>query len=193
MLVAVVAALTVLSWDSIEAGRIVRRPDRIDEARLLGSISSELRTGASLRMAIVAATGEGDEGSLQAVHRLALAGAPLGDIARRLADLPLTGGSIGVAIRLAEATGGRASALFERLAERAVDQKALYREARTLTVQARSSAAVVVALPVLSLLLGGGSRIAQLMAAGSGGMVVAVAGLAMQLIGSMAVWWMARA
>ena len=50
-----------------------------------------------------------------------------------------------------------------------------------------------IALPVLSLLLGGGSRIAELIATGDGGVVVAVAGLAMQLAGSVAVWWMARA
>lgn len=193
MLVAVAAALAVLSWDSIGAVRMVRRPGRIDEARLLCSISSELRTGASLRMAIVAATGEDDNRTLQGVHRLALVGAPLGDVAQQLADLPLTGRGIGVAIGLAETTGGKAAALFERLAERAVDQAALYRESRTMTVQARSSAAVVIALPVLSLLLGGGSRIAELISTGGGGVVVAVAGLAMQVIGSVAVWWMARA
>jgi tight adherence protein B len=188
MFVAALSSILVLMWGSIPIRRCKNRVERLDEARFLGAIAAELRTGASLRTSLAAAAGESPQPALQAVHRLTLSGAPLATIAELLSGLPISGRSLRVALRVAAVTGGRAAGVFERLGERAIDEAALARERRTLTVQARSSAAVVVALPVLSLMLGGAARIGELITAGGGGAIVAATGLAMQIAGAAAVW-----
>ncbi len=192
MLLVVATALVILFWDSVPVSGWWRRTESVDEARFFGSIAAELRAGASLRMALAAASAGSSDDRLRRAHRLALAGAPLGGISETLSALPRNGRRARLALRVAAVTGGRSAAVFERLAERAVDDAALAREQRTLTAQARMSAAVVGALPVLSLLVGGGSRIGRVVATGSGGLLLVVAALAMQVAGGVAVWWMAR-
>jgi Flp pilus assembly protein TadB len=192
VLLASLASLAVLLWNPRQIQRWLQRSENVDEARFLGSVASELRSGASLRVALAGAAGESDHGVLRGVHRLALSGAPLESIADALASLPINGGRLRTALRVAAVAGGSSVAVFDRLTERAVDEAALARERRTLTAQARFSAGVVVALPSASLVLGGGARIGDLVASGPGGLTIAVAGLALQVCGAAAVWWMAR-
>ena len=192
MFLAASASLGVLMWGSLPLRRGLIREERLDEARFLGAIAAELRTGASLRTSLAAAAGESTQPPLQAVRRLTLSGAPLAIVAELLSGLPTSGRRLRTALRVAAVTGGRSAAVFERLAERAVDEAALARERRTLTVQARSSAAVVIALPIVSLLFGGAARIGELASAGGGGAMVAATGLVMQIAGAVAVWRVAR-
>ena len=192
MLVAAMVALLVLLWDSVRGLRWRQFPESVDEVQFLGSIAAELRAGSSLRASLAAASADGVGPLLRRAHRLAIAGAPLGEIGDVLAALPISGRRVGVALRVASNTGGRSAAIFGRLADRAVDEAALNRERRSLTAQVRMSAAVVVGIPVLSLVFGGGARIGELAAAGGGGLIVAATGLAMQVVGGLAVWWMAR-
>lgn len=172
---------------------IVNHARSVDEVRLLGSIAAELRAGASIRSALVAATsGHNDDISL-VVGRMAAAGRPLGDIAAALTELPINGRRAAAALRVVVMAGGRSADVFSRLADRAMEEADLLRERRVQTVQARLSALIIGGIPVVSLLAGGATRVRDLIDAGTGGAVVAAIGLGAQAIGSLLVWRMAAA
>lgn len=101
------------------------------------------------------------------------------------------GERLGAAITVAAASGGSAGAVFQRLADRAAADADLAREQRVLTTQARMSAGIVAGMPVLWMMLGGVGRIASLFTAEAG--AVAVAGIAMEVVGVGLVWRMATA
>jgi len=192
MLIAVLMVLLILGWDDMKPFRRRRRSVAVDEVRFLGTIAADLRAGASVRSAIAAAAAGESDASLQTAHRLALAGAPLGEVAGALESLTLNGRRVRAALDVVQIAGGRSARVFSGLADRAVAEADLVRERRVLTTQVRMSALVVGGLPVLSLLVGGADRIGALVASGTGGAVVAVVGVAMQLTGSALVWRMAR-
>lgn len=192
MLVAVVMALLILGWDEVASLRRRRRSPAVDEVRFLSTIAADLRSGASVRSAIAAAAAGEGVTSLQTARRLALAGAPLGEVAGVLETLPLNGRRVRAALDVVQIAGGRSAHVFAGLADRAAAEAELVRERRVLTTQVRMSALVVGGLPLLSLLVGGAGRIGTLVASGTGGAVLAAVGVAMQLTGSALVWRMAR-
>lgn len=167
----------------------LRQPPGVDEQRFLAAVHSELRAGASLRWAIAdAAAGESD-GGLAKARRLALAGAPITELATSLRQLPENGRRIAAAIEVAALSGGRSADLFLRLADHAATASDVARQQRTLTTQARMSAMVVGGLPLVWLVFGGVGRIHGLVEQGAG--LVAVAGLALEALGSLLVWRLA--
>jgi Flp pilus assembly protein TadB len=193
VLIFIGAALTLVFWDGMRALGRRRQSAAFDEVRFLSAISADLRSGASVRSAIGAAAGNEHVGSLQTARRLAMAGAPLGDVAVVLEGLAVNGRSVAAALRVIEAAGGRSADVFAGLADRAMAEVDRRREQRALTTQVRLSAAVVGGLPILALVFGGYDRIGALLRAGSGGVAVAVVGLGMQLAGIGIVWRLAKA
>ncbi len=169
-------------------------PPADDEAVFLAAVRAELRAGASVRHAVVAAAARVPDLPLGPAVRLAQAGLPLGEVGRAVAGaLPVNGPHAAAALDMTAATGARAGALFGRLAERAAEVQATFRERRTLTAQARFSALVVAALPVLPALVvtatGGASRAA---ASGPLGLLVLGAGVTLEVAGLGTVAWMLR-
>ena len=182
LLALLVAGYLVLS-DRMDLSRrrLVRSP--IDEARLLGVIAAELRTGATVRSAVAGAALTERDPRVRTAGWLARAGAPLEEVAAQLCKLPINGRRLEAALAVVAQTGGRSATIFAGLADRAVREAALRREKRTLTAQVRMSALVVGSLPVVSLAAGGWSRLRVLLASGSGGIGLATAGLAMKVLG----------
>lgn len=192
MLMSALVATGILAWDDIRSLRLPRRSAGIDEVQFLNSIHAELRAGASLRWALATAAGSVDDAEVRAVQRLALAGAPLTELAPLLRRLPINGRRLTAALQVAAVAGGRSADVFSRLAGRAAEEADLARERQSLTTQVRLSAAVVGGLPLLWLVLGGIDRVTALAGAGGIGTAVAFIGLAMELSGGLLVWRSAR-
>jgi Flp pilus assembly protein TadB len=181
VLIATVVSLAILHWPDHWPSRGRASPH--NEQQLLAAIHAELAAGSSLRHAVAAAGDAWPE-----ARRLALAGAPVDRVAAALASAG-SGPRLGAAIAVAARSGGRAAAVFQRLADRAASDAELARQQRVLTTQARLSAAIVAGMPVLWMVFGGLGQVASLFAAGAG--IVAVAGIAMELVGVVLVWRMA--
>ncbi len=187
MFVTLAVALLTVAVPKVERLR-VRRSQQVDEQQYFAAVHAELRAGASIREALAeAASGQGP--TLAGVRRLARSGASLDEVADELARLPATGAAAGAAVRVAAHSGGRAAAVFLRLADRAAQEADLARQRRVLTTQARLSAGIVGGLPLLWLAFGGVGRLQRLVEAG--GAPVALVGVAMETIGVFMVWRMA--
>jgi Flp pilus assembly protein TadB len=183
VLVTIVSALIVLALPDRERRVWRQRSPELDEQQVLSSIHAELAAGASLRQAIAAA-GDGRPDLARAGH-LAISGAPIGAVAAALDAGPRLAAAIDVAAR----SGGRARAVFLRLADRAAADAEVVRQQRVLTTQARLSALIVAGMPVLWMVLGGFQRIVSLFAGGAG--MLAMVGVTMELLGVGLVWRLA--
>lgn len=166
------------------------RREKADEIGLLTSIASALRAGHALRNAI--AVSLEDDPELAPAGRLARIGAPMTEVGQALAGLPTNGRRISAALTVLEITGGRAAAVFDRLLASAVREADLARERRQLTAQARASALVVAALPVMATALSGGSQLVVLARSGAIGLTMAATGVLLQAAGLVIVWRLAR-
>lgn len=182
----------LLAMAPVCRSRLRVRPGRpeVDEIRLLTSIVSALRAGHSLRNA-VAVSLESDP-DLQSAGRLARIGAPISEVGKALAGLPTTGRRMSAALTVLEMTGGQAVAVFDRLLAIAVREADLGRERRRLTAQARASALVVAALPVVAIALTGGSQLVALVRSGTVGLIMTATGALLQISGLAIVWKLAR-
>lgn len=160
-----------------------------DEAVFLAAMAAELRAGASLRTALCTAAPAAPALDLTQVARMARAGVTPAVIADCIAGLlPERGAPVAAALSVAGAAGGRAAAVFDRLAADAWAEVDAHRTHSALTAQARLSAWVVGGLPaaVLAMLAVTG-RLGGLMAAGPTGMVLVGVGLVLELAGVAAV------
>lgn len=161
------------------------RPGPGDEVALLNGIAAELRSGASLRMALVAGAERAPQLDLGRAVRAAAAGQPMSDVAAELAGaLPSNGRFVAAAVRLTATSGGRAASVFEELALHAAETGELSRERRAQTAQARLSAFVVGGAPVamvVVLLITGKAQ--ALLAAGPVGHAMAAIGVGLELVG----------
>ncbi len=156
--------------------------------RYFDSVAGELRRGAALRQALAIPA----EGSRLA--RLAMTGQPIELVAAEVQRMFDLGDELAVAgIQLAARSGAPAAALFSRLAERLRTAEQLERDRRTLTAQARLSAAVIGLLPVapvVMMLLAGRSHL--LLEPGPSRSVVLI-GLALQGLGLIVIGGLLRA
>lgn len=119
------------------------------EARFLAGIASELRAGAALRAAFESAAQRAPELRLEPLVRLSLAGVPVSQLAAGVSELlHQNGRAAAAAMRIAGETGGRTAAMFESLAQVAAEDRALYRELRAATAQAKISSLIVGGMPV---------------------------------------------
>ena len=190
MFVTLALGLAVLGVPPLQRWRIQRQPVA-DEQQFFLAIHAELRSGASLRHAIAAAAHDQTGRLMDHLGRTARSDEPLDAVVAAMRRLPQLGDRAAVATRVAAETGGRAADVFLRLADRARADTELRLQSRTLTTQARLSAAIVGSLPLLWLALGGVDRLQMLMA--NGGAIVAVAGVAMEALGVLLVWRLAAA
>ncbi|MGH8934985.1 MAG: type II secretion system F family protein [Acidimicrobiia bacterium] len=162
------------------------------EAAFLQGMAAELGAGASLRAALESAATRAPELPLAKAVRLARAGRPAAEVAGGLAEaLPENGPMAGLAFRTAASTGAKAGAVLAGLALRAAEEDELARERRALTAQARLSAWLVggaaLAVPIV---LVATERAELLVESGRAGLVLLAAGLGLELLGVLMVWWM---
>lgn len=146
-------------------------------ANFLRSVSYELRAGRSLRMALVDSARLEPRLGLARVVRVAAAGRPMEQVADEMATNPAMTG-IATGLRVAAMTGGSAVPVFESLAADAIDEVALARERRELTVHARLSIAVVAGFPtaVLGYQIISGQAM-ELIREGSAGVTLLIVGV----------------
>lgn len=165
------------------------QPGAETEAAYHAAVAAELRSGASLRAALAHAAARTPALVPGGVARRLRSGQPLGRLVAELAaPFTSTGRLLGPAVMVAAEAGGRAAAVFDRLAWRAADDAALVHEQRTATAQARLSAWVVAGLPLAALGVAASTgRLAALMAAGRLGIFVLAAGLGLVGAGLVAV------
>ncbi len=186
MFVTLVAALAVLGAPKLPS---VARRATADEQQFYASVASELMAGASLRTAVADSARPHDDSVMARVGAAARSGASLDAVADILSELPVNGMAAAAAIRVADRAGAAAAPVFARLADRTAARAEVERQRRTLTTQARLSAAVVGALPLMWLAFGGIGRIAALIQ--QGGAPVAALGLTMETVGVALIWRLA--
>ena len=189
MVVTLLVALALLAAPRLGIPRRSRRLARVDEQQFYSAVHAELMAGAALRQAVARASAGQPGTGLDAVHRAAISAGPIGDVAAAVGDLPDCGRLAAAAVGVGTRTGGRAAAVFLRLAERAAAVAEVNRQRRVLTTQARLSAVVVAGLPLAWLTLGGYGQMRSLIAAGGTG--IAVVGGGLELIGLVVVWRLA--
>jgi len=167
--------------------RLRRGPggNRTDEAVYHGAVAAELRRGASLRTAMVHAGSRVPGLDIGHVGRLLRTGQPISVVAAALQPaLPLTGRLAMPAITLAAESGGRAAAVFDRLASRALADAEAARERHAATAQARLSAWIVGGLPVGAVVVAAASgRLGRVAATGTLGLAVLVIGMVLVGLG----------
>jgi Flp pilus assembly protein TadB len=170
-------------------------PPGSDEARYHAAAAAELRSGASLRLALAEASMRVPELALYDVARRIRTGVPVGAIAPEMARrMSTTGSLVGPALVVAGEAGGSAAHVFDRLAVRAADEGAAHRERHIATAQARLSAWVVGGLPLVAVAFAASTgRIAALLRVGTVGAVVLAVGLGLLAAGLAAVVFVVRA
>ncbi len=146
-LVAVLLAALVL----VDARRMRRlRGGCSEEVHVLLGVASELRAGRGVRSAVAAAGQRSSRLHFQTVRRLVASGAALERISQAVAAaMPIHGALAAAALRVADRTGGRVAEVFESAAALALEEDELRQERRAATAQARTSAVVVVGIPVM--------------------------------------------
>lgn len=165
-----------------------RRRKRItpdDEATYFLALAAEIRAGSSLRRALGEAAHRVPTLSFDRPVRLALAGAPMSEIAAIVDnEFPANGRLAAAALRLSDWSGARVADAFDGLAERATGAADLARERSAATAQARLSAIVVGVAPIVfALLLFASGRGSALMARGPIGVIVVATGLVLEVLG----------
>ena len=188
MFLTMAVAAAILTLPPIRRWQVQRQPG-IDEQQFFLAVHGELRGGASLRHAIGAAAQAQPGEIAEDIHRAAGGHQSMAAVCAALRQLPQMGRTAAMATRVAIESGGRAAEVFHRLADRARVNADLERQRRTLTAQARLSAAVVGSLPLLWLVFGGWSRLQVLIRHGGG--LVAAAGVGMEALGMALVWRLA--
>lgn len=166
-----------------------RRPVRtVDPVGYFEAVASELRRGASLRWALSAPLPE------SRLARLAMTGQPLALVAAELdAEFDGVDDLFMPGVLLAGRTGAPAASLFGQLADRARITLQLRRLRRTLTAQARLSAAVVGLIPLgIGVLLTTFNSSGSLTAPGPARIAV-LSGLALQCTGLVVIALLLRA
>lgn len=145
----VVALLLVLVL--AEARRVRRQGGGCsEEAQVLLGVAGELRAGMGVRSAMAAAGQRSSRLDFRPVRRLVASGASLQRISQAVTEaMPVHGSLASAALRVADRTGGRVAAVFDSAAALALEEDELRQERRAATAQARTSAVVVVGIPVL--------------------------------------------
>ncbi len=138
----------------VDARRMRRqRAGCSEEAQVLLGVAGELRAGQGVRAAIAAAGRRSSRLDFHAVRRLVTSGASLDRISQAVAAaMPVHGALAAAALRVADRTGGRVAEVFDSAAALAVEEDELRQERRAATAQARTSAVVVVGIPVLAII-----------------------------------------
>ena len=184
------SAVVVLGW---AASRVSDPLSPDPEAGYLRAVGAELRAGASLRAAMVAAAQRSPDLGLQPWVRLAAAGHPMPELARRLGDqLPQLGVALPAAVDLLAHSGGAGAEVFDQLAAQVDQRRDLEREVVAATAQVRLSAVVVVLAPVAVIGWLGVRGTLLTLVQSSVGLAIVVLGLGLQAVGVTVVVWLVR-
>lgn len=124
-----------------------------EEAHVLLGIAGELRAGQGVRAAIAEAGQRSSRLDFHAVRRLVASGASLERISEAVREaMPAHGALTAAALRVADRTGGRVAEVFDSAAALALEEEELGQERKAATAQAKTSAVVVVGIPVMVIL-----------------------------------------
>lgn len=124
-----------------------RRPPSTRSAVFCQSVAGELRTGASLRVAIAEAARSVEA---VAISRALDSGSLLSEIVPEMkTEFPEIGREIGALVTAVSETGSAAAPLFQELGDLALAQVETTEEIKVAASPARASATVLVGLPVL--------------------------------------------
>lgn len=188
LLIGSVARFSPALWRHFRARRAARFPGSHAAATYFDAVAGELRRGAALRQALAIAAPE------TRLARLATTGQPIELVAAEVRSMFALDDELAAAgIRLANRSGAPATVLFSRLAERLRTAEQLARDRRTLTAQARLSAAVIGLLPVApGVIMAASSRGRLFLEPGSSRSVV-IFGLTLQLLGLIVIGLLLRA
>ena len=144
-------AVLLLGLVLVDARRVRnQRGGCSEEAHVLLGVAGELRAGQGVRAAIAEAGQRSTRLNFRSVRRLVASGASLDRISDALSEaMPVHGALTAAALRVADRTGGRVAEVFDAAAALALEEDELRQERRAATAQARTSAVVVVGIPVL--------------------------------------------
>ena len=163
----------------------------LDLARLVEQLSSVIASGASIRQGWAALARTLPDGDLRDLARASAAGAdPSRAAGGRLRGTP-TAASLGAALSVCERTGAPAAVMLQHLAEALRDLHDAAQARRSAFAGPRSTARILLVLPLAGLGLGmllGGDPLRLLVATASG-RLLGVTGLALTALGW---WWMRR-
>lgn len=170
----------------VDARRVRRgRAGCSEEAQVLLGMAGELRAGQGVRAAIAAAGGRSSRLDFHGVRRLVASGASLDRISGAVTQaMPIHGSLAAAALSVADRTGGKVAEIFDFTAQLAVEEDELRQERRAATAQARTSAVVVVGIPVLVIVyraISGG--LAQTLRAGAVSAFLTIAGVTLLGLG----------
>ncbi|MGP9538528.1 type II secretion system F family protein [Brachybacterium sp. AOP43-C2-M15] len=181
---------------TVPARRSGRRPARapagpLEMAGLVEQLSTVLSTGAGIRQAWAAMSRVLPEGDLRDLARSAAAGAdPRRAAVARLRDSEMVS-SLGVALAVCERTGAPTAGMLHHLAEALRDLHDAAQARRSAFAGPRSTARILLVLPLAGLGLGvllGGDPL-RLLVSSAAGRLLGIAGLALTALGW---WWMHR-
>ena len=163
----------------------------LDMARLVEQLSSVIASGASIRQGWAALERTLPEGDLRDLSRASASGADVRRAAGgRLQGTP-TVASLGAALAVCERTGAPAAVMLQHLAEALRDLHDAAQARRSAFAGPRSTARILLVLPLAGLGLGmllGGDPL-HLLVASTSGRLLGAAGLALTALGW---WWMRR-
>ena len=169
------------------ARRAVRAPVA-DAAAYFDAVAGELRRGAALRQALAIAAPQ------TRLARLAATGQPMELVAAEVQTMFALDDELAAAgIRLAGRSGAPAAVLFSRLAERLRAGEQLARDRRTLTAQARLSAAVIGLMPVAPAMMVAASNRGRLLVEPGPTRLLVFFGFALQVLGLVVIGVLLRA
>jgi Flp pilus assembly protein TadB len=174
------------------AARVRRRSDRALPA-LLDHVTRQLRSGASLPLAVrTAAAASPDAGTFRMADELAV-GAPLAPAVEAWhRDCPTPARAlVAAALLLASEAGGAVASVLDGVTDTLRDRIALDREVAALSSQARASAAVLVVAPVAFSVLAATAdhRVADVLLGHPLGWACLAVGVALDGVGAL---WMSR-
>lgn len=183
----------VLLCGAVLLGRLGQAAQRPDELAYLSGVAAQLRSGTSLRHAIVAMGETGGPAGLAAA-RLAAAGTPMGDVATALRPaLPVSARQAEMALTAAALSGGRLADAVDAVAQFVFDEAELAREVAGAISAAKASAVLIAALPAAGVLvLGAGGRLETLADLGTLGAVMIAIGSGLLIGGAVVMGAMVR-
>ena len=184
------AVLIVGIWMARRAGRT----DPYQEVAYLQAVSAELRSGHSLRQALVEAGVRAPGLDLAYLARLAHSGRPMDEVARAAAAaLPASGRLAGAAMRIGAKSGGKVASAFATLAGIQADRIELQRETQAAGATARASVVVLTAVPVVGLFFAYTTgMLSELMALGRVGPILVAVGSVLLVSGAAATLMIGR-
>lgn len=183
--VAVGVVVVALAVTSVVRHRMSRSVSSSGEGELLRQIAARVSAGATIRSTIadpnIAAVPE-------SARRRATLGMPMADVGEALSDvLPVNGQALRAICSFSEHTGAAISSALVVLAERADEATDLVRQKKVSLAQARYSAVVIGIVPVaISAVLIGLNGVPS--PGGAVMIVPMVAGLSLQLVGTLIVF-----